>query len=49
VRTENDHVTARGSLTIPYVEWGLDDPSFLLLRVSKTVDVTLEVAGTLRP
>jgi polyisoprenoid-binding protein YceI len=49
VRTENDRVTARGQLTIPYVQWGLDDPSFLLLRVSKTVDVTLEVAGTLRP
>ncbi|HEX9670184.1 MAG TPA: YceI family protein [Thermoanaerobaculia bacterium] len=49
VRTENDRVTARGHLTIPYVKWGLDDPSFLLLRVSKTVDVTLEVAGTLRP
>ncbi len=49
VRTENDRVTARGHLTIPYVEWGLDDPSFLVFRVAKTVDVTLEVAGTLRP
>jgi polyisoprenoid-binding protein YceI len=37
----------RGDLrfTIPYVEWGMRDPSFLVVRAAKTVDVTLHVEG----
>lgn len=44
---EGDRVTATGSLTIPYVEWGLDDPSFFLLRVEKQVQVEIKAAGRL--
>jgi polyisoprenoid-binding protein YceI len=44
---EGDRVTANGSLLIPYVEWGLRDPSFLLLRVAKEVRVNLKAAGRL--
>jgi polyisoprenoid-binding protein YceI len=43
--TEGNRVTAAGSLVIPYVKWGLRDPSFLLLRVAKEVRVTVKAAG----
>ena len=42
------HLTGEGHLTIPYVAWGLRDPSKFVLRVGKTVEVHLQVAGDLR-
>ena len=44
---DQDHITARTAFTIPYVEWGMEDPSNWLLRVAKEVLVTVEVAGRL--
>jgi len=41
--------TAVSSLEIPYVEWGLEDPSTFLLRVAKVVEVTVAAEGTVRP
>jgi polyisoprenoid-binding protein YceI len=49
VRVEGERLTGRCHVTIPYIEWGLADPSFLLLRVAKSVDVTIEVTGRLAP
>ena len=42
---DGNHVTATGTLLIPYVQWGLRDPSFLLLRVGKEVRVTIKAVG----
>ena len=41
--------SATASLTVPYVEWGMRDPSKFVLRVDKVVEVELEAAGTVVP
>lgn len=46
---QGDEVTAAAYLIVPYVEWGLADPSFLLLRVAKEVRVDIRAAGRLLP
>jgi polyisoprenoid-binding protein YceI len=47
VSVENGHFTATSHLSIPYVKWGMKDPSSVILRVSKTVEVEMRVAGTI--
>lgn len=42
---EGDRVSATAWIEVPYVDWGLPDPSFFVLRVSKTVRVEIEAAG----
>ena len=40
---------ATGTFEVPYVEWGLKDPSRFLLRVAKSVEVTVHAEGRIEP
>lgn len=42
-----DQVDATTTFPVPYVEWGLHNPSMLVLRVAKSVDVAVHARGTL--
>jgi polyisoprenoid-binding protein YceI len=44
-RLDGERVTATCEFTVPYVEWGLKDPSMLFLTVEKQVDIQVKVAG----
>ncbi|MFP3940641.1 MAG: YceI family protein [Thermoanaerobaculia bacterium] len=44
---EAGRVSATAWIEIPYVDWGLPDPSFFVLRVGKTVRVEIEASGRL--
>jgi polyisoprenoid-binding protein YceI len=46
VNVQNDLVTATAKFAVPYVAWGMKDPSNLVLRVDKTVDVEVALTGT---
>lgn len=47
VRTENGRVEADGRFEVPYVEWGMKDPSKFILRVEKSVAVQVHAVGRL--
>ena len=47
VEFSNDRWTATANFSIPYVDWGLKNPSTFLLHVGKSVDVVLETSGSL--
>ena len=40
-----DHWTAALHFSIPYVKWGMKNPSTLFLRVSESVDIDVNAAG----
>jgi polyisoprenoid-binding protein YceI len=40
-----DHLIVTAHFSIPYVEWGLKDPSVLFLTVAKRVDIEIATAG----
>jgi polyisoprenoid-binding protein YceI len=44
---EGRRLSAHLTFTIPYVEWGMTDPSKFILRVDKEVEVEVEAVGEL--
>lgn len=47
VQVAGERLTGSAGMTIPYVEWGLKDPSFFIFRAEKSVEIHLELAGTI--
>ena len=48
IQVNGDQIHAVGSFIVPYVQWGLKDPSSFMIKVDKEVHVDLDLSGTLR-
>jgi polyisoprenoid-binding protein YceI len=48
VHREGDQLTASTHFVVPYVAWGMKNPSTLFLRVSDKVDIDLQAAGRIK-
>ena len=46
IHIDGANVTAKGNFIVPYVQWGLKDPSIFILKVAKEVHIDLNLAGT---
>ena len=40
-----DHWSARAHFVVPYVQWGMKNPSTFILRVSQSVDIDVQASG----
>ena len=49
VKLEGDHWTASAHFPVPYVEWGMKNPSNFFLHVRDTVEAEFKAAGTVSP
>jgi polyisoprenoid-binding protein YceI len=46
---ENQRLTAIIDFQVPYVQWGMKNPSTLFLRVGDTVKIDIQAVGQLSP
>lgn len=49
IRIDGGALNAKTRFAVPYVQWGLKDPSVFILKVAKEVDVDLNLSGKLTP
>jgi polyisoprenoid-binding protein YceI len=49
VHRQGSDLRVTGSFEVPFVEWGVKDPSVFLLRVNKQVTVNLDLSGNVAP
>jgi polyisoprenoid-binding protein YceI len=45
--SEGGQLKVSTTFKVPFIEWGLEDPSILFLRVAKEVEVTITATGSL--
>jgi polyisoprenoid-binding protein YceI len=45
ITAQENHLTANIKFDVPYVAWGMKDPSTFILKVSKSVEIEMEAAG----
>jgi len=48
LKISGDEVSGTGKFVVPFVEWGMKDPSNFLFKVDKTVEVDLIAAGHIK-
>jgi polyisoprenoid-binding protein YceI len=48
VHIDGPNMTAKGHFAVPYVQWGLKDPSIFILKVAKQVDIDLSLSGNVK-
>jgi polyisoprenoid-binding protein YceI len=46
---DGNKLTAKTTFKVPFVEWGLKDPSWFVLKVAKEVEINLTLVGVLSP
>ena len=49
VHIDGSTLNAKGSFVVPYVKWGLKDPSIFILKVAKDVKIDLNLVGSVSP
>jgi polyisoprenoid-binding protein YceI len=49
VHIEGSAINAKTHFVVPYVKWGLKDPSVFILKVAKEVDIDLTLVGKITP
>lgn len=49
VNINGNHCTATGTFEVPYVKWGLKNPSMFMIRMQKHVKIDLRLVGQLSP
>lgn len=49
VHIDGTNLAATGTFIVPYVKWGLKDPSVFILKVAKEVHIDLKLAGAISP
>lgn len=49
VETDGGRLSFESSFIVPFVSWGLHDPSWFVFKVAKEVDVTIAATGVVSP
>lgn len=49
IHIDGASLTARAHFNVPYVQWGLKDPSVFILKVAKEVGIDVTLAGRVTP
>lgn len=49
IHIDGTSLMAKTQFKVPYVQWGLKDPSIFVLKVAKEVDIDLTLVGSLSP